>query len=202
MSNVRVTVQTHPSVDLEPHQSTVIDTRNESDYDRISVNEGTPAVSLNGTGVKTYLYRNQNYLNSGSALNVKLAGEFLFYDISTSSTVSARSANDDLVIDANGIQFKDNYIYDVNVKMELEPEVSSNQLEVALASDVFNVYDKSTITTAKLEDARFEVEFNGFHYTADKGNVKLFISKCTTGGSALNIHTIKIVIKETGENLA
>ena len=87
MSNVRVTVQTHPSVDLEPHQSTVVDTRNESDYDRISVNEGTAAPSINGTGIKTYLYRNQNYLNSGSSLNVKLAGDFLFYDISFSNNM-------------------------------------------------------------------------------------------------------------------
>jgi hypothetical protein len=157
---------------------------------------------ISAATVKSYLYRNQNYLNGGSQLNVKAAGASLFYDISDSSTISAKSVNDDLVIDANGIQFKDNYIYDLKVKMKLIPEVSSNHLELALAKDVFNVYDEATITTTKLEDARYEAEFNGFHYTADKGDVKLFVSNCVTGGSELNIHTIKIVIKEIGENLA
>ena len=162
---------------------------------------GTGGGGGGGDGVKSYLYINQNYLDVGSQLNVKLAGEFLFYDISTSSTLSARSVDEGLEIDATKIHFKDNFIYDLKVKMKLIPEVSSNHLELALANDVSNIYDEATITTSKLEDARYEAEFNGFHYTADKGDVKLFVSKCVTSGSELNIHTIKIVIKEIGERV-
>jgi hypothetical protein len=176
----------------------------QSSWDSFRFNStgGDVVSDISDSIVKSYLYRNQNYLNGGSQLNVKAAGASLFYDISDSSTISARSVNDGLVIDANGIQFKDNYIYDLKVKMKLVPEVSNNHLELALAKDVFNVYDEATITTTKLEDARYEAEFNGFHYTADKGDVKLFVSKCVTGGSELNIHTINIVIKEIGENVA
>ena len=154
-----------------------------------------------GGGVKSYLYINQNYLNGASQLNVKLAGEFLFYDISTSSILTAKSVDEELQIDATKIHFKNNFIYDLKVNMKLIPEVSSNHLELALANDFSNIYDESTITTSKLEDARYEAEFNGFHYTADKGDVKLFVSKCVTGGSELNLHTIKIVIKEIGERV-
>ena len=188
MATVRVLNETHPSVDLDPHQSTVIDTRDESNYDRSIVNEGTQEVSINGSGIKTYIFRNQNYLNSGSSLNAKLAGEFLFYDVSDSATLSDKSTDEDLSITNGVIGFQENKIYDIKVKMKLEPEVSSNHLELALAQDTSTIFDSSTINTSKLVDARYVAEFDGFVYTADKGDVKLCVSNCVQGASALNEH--------------
>ena len=160
-----------------------------------------PRETATGAGIKTFVFRNQNYLNSGSALDVKTAGEFLFLDISESSTLSDKSTSDELTITNGVIDFEANKIYDIKVKLKLEPEVSNNHLEIALAKDTLNVYDSSTITTSKLVDARYEAEFSGFVYDTGMGDVKLFVSNCVTGGSALNIHTIKIVIKEIGQKV-